>query len=567
MSRSALLLRATAGALTLIVTVCAGLSAGPASAHQTEPGQSATTTTPEPSQQKPTTEVTTPPTSVVTKADERPDLRITVAFDKPSYDARDRVVATVTVVNAGPVAATGVRVATKLAKGLSLSWGDLGRSPGVPLAPGERVAATSDAGIETDAQATSLTLSVVVHSAEQDANPADNAATTTAALVIVRGGLTGVLYGDADRDGVRDPGEALALAPVVAYGGKPFEWHEATTDAQGRFAFPDLPVGEYAVFTQSRDWLVVRLTVVVEQGHEVDVVLRGARPVAESLTASLAFAKPNHAVGDLARFTITLTNKGSAPLTGLRGKCTSWEPETISIGALATGVTVPPGATARFEGTVVISHYGFDYGREEVRCEFTIPPEIFGAASARGFTRVPGGVAPLVTASVLQVAENSPRCGPPQRCGPTRPGTPVAGVEVQLLEEGTGRLVTKATTNAAGGAAFADVPADAYDVRLVGPWKIESMYEGTQLSVRTGESGSNGGFHVIYVIPAPVAPAPTPVPTATPPAPAPVAQARSALAETGADVIWLAAGGVLAVLSGAFVLAWHRRRVSGRSTE
>jgi len=127
-----------------------------------------------------------------------------------------------------------------------------------------------------------------------------------------------------------------------------------------------------------------------------------------------------------------------------------------------------------------------------------------------------------------------------------------------LLVDDTGRVGARTSTGADGAFGFVDVPANRYEVRLIGPWRFA-----TDVVVYRQVFGGRVAEAPLEVIPGPEvadpeAPATTPVrPSAMP---APQASARPAnLADTGASVVELSALALLLLVSGGVLVFAGRR--------
>ncbi|WIY01759.1 LPXTG cell wall anchor domain-containing protein [Amycolatopsis mongoliensis] len=504
----------------------------------------------------------TPPETTPT-APAQPDLRLTVVLDRPSYGPEDLVVARATIVNAGTGAATGVNLTS--VDNLSYHLWDGFTGGSVSLAPGESIESVTGAYV-ADVTGDAVRLAVEVTSAEPDANPADNAVTVTAPLTVVRGGFTGIAYGDRNWNHVPDPGEALAGLRVYASGGTPNGFVETVTDAEGRFAFHDLLAGSWQVYGDSPDWTFTGSPVEVDGTQEPEVAVRGQYDVTGWLSGSARFAAPTYAVGDTARMTITLANAGRGPLPGLTAtSCSTSSNGTVATGELdpsGPGVTVPAGASRSVEVTVPVDAAAANAGYLEARC-WIGSSEPYTGIQVTATTRIPGARA-AKSVGILLTRLPSCSCRPLYRAVPD--------VTVYLRNQVTGAIVARAVTDANGYFAFFDVPADRYDLGLVGPWR--GLGGSTPVfPVRGGDDGS-GSAYTVVVEPGPDQPDPDAVPA--PPAggngavPAPPASAAGSahpvlaqahtLASTGTNVGWLALGGFATFLVGAALVLGTRRR-------
>jgi hypothetical protein len=154
---------------------------------------------------------------------------------------------------------------------------------------------------------------------------ADNSAEVTVPVVAPTnlGTISGIVFGDADGDGVFDDGEGL---PGVELGlSETGELKRVRTDAGGRFAYPGLPASQYGLSVQSRvgGWIVGSPGQIVVDGsaRSAELRVRAERPLSETLTVTAEFDRKTYRPGDQAKITVTLTNKGRRPLTGIRARC------------------------------------------------------------------------------------------------------------------------------------------------------------------------------------------------------------------------------------------------------
>ncbi|GAA4544915.1 hypothetical protein GCM10023192_56270 [Amycolatopsis samaneae] len=492
-----------------------------------------------------------------------------MVLDRPSYHPQDLVRATATVVNAGTGPATAVRLSSS-GNLTNHDWdGFTGRE--VTLAPGQSAMGAALAWV-ADVSEGVVRLTVTVGSAEPDANPANNTVTVTAALIVVRGGFTGVAYGDRNWNHTLDPGEALAGLRVLASGG-PLGFYETVTDHEGRFAFHDLLAGTWSVYVDNHDWIFTGATVEVDDTHVPDVALRGEYDTTGWLAGSARFAAPTYARGDIARMAITLTNSGRGSVPGLTARCLVSNGGPVDAGELDSsgpGATLPAASSRTFQLTVPVDASAANDGYLELSCWVWQAAGHGGVVTVTATARVPGARASKVVGLLLTPV--------PSPCGCWPRYDPVPSVKVYLRNQVSGQIVARAVTDTNGLFVFYDLPADRYDLGLIGPWR--GHYGRTPVFlVHGGDDGSRPPYTVI-VEPGPYQPDPEPAPSpppgrgAEPPAPAPVRPAHDVvpapavltqpqpLATTGVSVGWLALGGLLTFVTGVALLLGSRRRTS-----
>ncbi|MEV8442088.1 SdrD B-like domain-containing protein [Actinosynnema sp. NPDC051121] len=555
-----------AGAVLLAALLGAGTSTGPAFGEETPTAPTsttapATTTEAPPATTEPTAPTTEPspiesPPAQPAASEQVTDLKVSASFDRSNYAAHEPVGVRASVANVGDTAVTFRLTSTgnltnhrwKQAEGQQLR-----------VEPGQTLDAVLNAFVE-DVDQEVLTVVVTVEPVEfPDADPTDNTATISVPVTRVYGSYRRTVYGDLDGDGVLDPGEELAGHPVHLSGGRPQLNHTTTTDAAGRFAFTDLPAGEYSISAgYLSPWYFGRPgSVVVDGVDDPDIVFRGVGRVRDAVSATLAFDRQDYHEGDTARLTATLVNNGPVPIHGLTGAFQANDGSTIDPGELGTGISVPTGATRSVTVSFPIGHAAWALGHVSVYFSFGAPPLQNGGTGVTALARVPGGRAPLVAGYLAEFHWECPSCPPI--------GSRMPGLVIFLRDHFTGALVARTTTGPDGGFTFTDLPAGPYDVFVVGPWQYRGDW--STFVVTASENGTP--LHVVLLLPGPDRPDPGPVPPppADPaPAPGPAPQpATPVLASTGVSpgIAWLALGGLLLLTTGTALLL-HPRLVRTR---
>jgi SdrD B-like domain len=490
-----------------------------------------------------------------------PDLGVSATFDRAAYHSGDLVGVSVVVTNNGPAPATEVRAHSAGDVFFQpQQWGalsDLG--PGARIDPGQSVSVElSDRLTLADGV---IDLEIRVQAAQSDANPGDNWIGITAPVTATTGDYVGVVYGDRNRNGSLDAGEALRGVTVTLQGGVPLSHFEQTTDSAGRFSFRDIPAGQYGRYMiLPAGWQPPVDYQVTVHEDDPEVLVQATRPLTETLSASVRFAEDTYAAGQEAHLTVTLTNSGPAPLSGITALCTGagvgeihneypgWGPLSYMVG---TGVTIQAGETRTFEVTSVIPDLAFVYGRTFANCLFGSPPERDGNPMANDTARVPGGIG--TSGGVLIHDRNGDG---------DYAGDGLAGATIRLLDRYTGALVASSTTDASGRFLFASLPADTYELRVIGPWKLDNPNDAFfpirhqrderryQILVVPGADQPDPAVPPVEQ-PAPSAPAPAPAASPVPPA----------LAATGPGVIETSTTGLALLLVGFGLLVAGRRRV------
>jgi hypothetical protein len=304
-------------------------------------------------------------------------------------------------------------------------------------------------------------------------------AETELTFQLVPGDLTdtvgGRVFADADENGTAGPGEELAGITVrLTRDYSPIG--EAVSGADGRFTFADVPVGVYELeYGPAPDgWLLPYSTSARAdgKGSAADVVVRARRPISESLRATVALDRKTYAAGSPARLTVTLTNTGRYPVSGLYAGCDRLGTQFHLLvteeawGELAyggPGATVLPGRTRTFSVAGTVPERADYFGVVSVVCDFGDDEQYVGLAAAAPplYVKVRSDKTADTAGVVFHDRDDD---------YVVDDGEAVTDTRVALRDVTTGCLTAVATTDAAGRLSYADVPVGRYDVRISGPW-------------------------------------------------------------------------------------------------
>jgi hypothetical protein len=473
------------------------------------------------------------------------DLRTTAAFTAAAYVSTDEDIRlTLAVENTGTADAADVHV--RLATDLDFDIESLGplTAPGTTLAPGERV--SIEVRLRLGGGQSTDHVSVGVETWAAEVKRGEQMA--VAPLTVLRGSVSGVVYGDRDGDHVVDPGEELVGGAVSVSGGYPRHAGEARVGAGGVFAFPDLPAGHYFVDVSLPPfWQIAADSFTVPHGPTTWAV-RAIPYVEPTLTASATFDRDSYPMGATVREHVVLTNTGTADLVGVHAMCEADKANMLPSdgwGELSPegGVTLRPGETRTFDFTDVVPPNADRFGFILLKCWFLLGDGTTAAETLDQAT-VPG----------RDGAVTGELCQPD-----TVPCVPVPSLEVLVMDD-IDRVVARTVAGVDGTFAIPVLPAGRYGIRFIGPWRL-APYADPHHRVMAGQT-----IHWrLDVVPGPTledpeAPRTTATP-APPPAPAPAARPRPArLADTGVDIGVPLALGVLLVLSGVGLLATRKAR-------
>jgi uncharacterized repeat protein (TIGR01451 family) len=187
------------------------------------------------------------------------DLTIAKADSADPVIAGGTLTYTVTVTNNGPSTATNVVVTDVLPNAITFSsatasQGTVANNAGTvtanvgTLAPGATATITIVTNVPSSITPQTLSNTATVTATETDTNTNNNSATQTTQAVALST-LSGFSYIDANRNGVRDPGELPLSGVLIALSGTNFLGNtvalQATTDSNGQYTFDDLLPGTY----------------------------------------------------------------------------------------------------------------------------------------------------------------------------------------------------------------------------------------------------------------------------------------------------------------------------------
>ncbi|MBB5854692.1 hypothetical protein ACFQ05_15395 [Amycolatopsis umgeniensis] len=412
-------------------------------------------------------------------ADPGPNLKITAAVPDGRWLRDETIPIDLTITNIGDTTATEVRAQGSTYSGPHYSfetntWGDLNfDGPGTSFLAGEsRTYRLTGRIWAVEPGNPVVRLSVLT---PVDTDRTDNGADVPVNLVPpeTTERVAGQVYGDKNRDGVLSPGEELAgITARVGSFGMPQEL-SVITDSAGRFAFDAVPVGSHRVlyFRDVPDgWMlpddnVMRLD---GSGKYQNLSVQGRQPLEKDLQAKIELDKARYAPGEAAKATVTLTNTGAYPLSGLYATCEDREGTGIDLkipqeqwGAFgpAQAGTLAPGQRLVLTLTGQVAEKAPYFGRTYLDCNFSGKTYLNGPwVSAEA--QVPGKRADARGQAWVDKNHN------------WRPddGEGLANTTVTVSTKDN-RLVSLARTDAKGFATFPGLAVGEYVFRAAGGWK------------------------------------------------------------------------------------------------
>ncbi|MEU0879890.1 carboxypeptidase-like regulatory domain-containing protein [Lentzea sp. NPDC005914] len=497
-----------------------------------------------------------------------PDLKVSVTFDKETYDISDPVRMTLKVENIG----TGKNPARGdwrnpyVEEQPYFDYQQIRKFVEAPIElwPGESkqiilTGKARDGGSDPEKLRT-LRYAAEVGTQSADPNPGNNKAEARAAVGWGSGSLTVFFYGDRNLNGQPDAGEELANRNMRIGGGRPYVNVNGKTDASGKVRFTGLPAGSYGAWDSIESqggWVDSGPSpdAVVNPGDEDTLSIRLVRPLSDKLKATLKFDQPSYPAGARVGITATITNNTDKPVQ-IKADCGSaWGShlgnETDEWGVLkknGPGVEVAVGATYTHRVSSAMPADSPDYGYVGISCGIGLEGNS-GNPWVSAETRVPG-VTQTFRGMVVTGAWENPQ--------------PVPNVKLVLLDPDTNQPVASTTADADGKWIFPDLAVGAYKPVVVGPWRVkdELWQEGEGFINVRGRNEPNP----LWVDPGPVVADPEVVTSGGGPGKGgkhtgllPAKKMKtlktirntSALANTGVSVLGLVLFGGLLVLAGA----------------
>lgn len=301
--------------------------------------------------------------------------------------------------------------------------------------------------------------------------------------------ISGVLYGDKNRNGEQDPGEAVQ-GEVSVFGGT--TRHTTTSAADGTFAFQGLTAGTYwATYKLKDGWVVHHAKaagdeVVVADGTTTEVAVRAERPYSEQLRATASLDRGNYEYPAYAKIKISLTNTTDRTISAIQARCNRPNlRNTLGNGGPEWHVFNTHGVTlaAGEQYTVTIAERlpedAVTAGVVTLDCDFAPNVEwITDGPPVHAEAKVSGRFGHTMVFGEDRNADRS-----------IDADEVVSGAKVVLLDLRTGAQVAERTSGSDGKVEFTGLNTGDYRAVLLGSW---AFTDDSQQLVRVTAQGSTG---------------------------------------------------------------------------
>lgn len=409
-----------------------------------------------------------------TASAEQPDVQVTVAYDKATYNSDDSMTVTLTITNNSDEELENVQVFNRdpcLAN--VFGWPELGFVVTVPAHGTVSDTETGANPIRGGLGGTATCAGTVIGSGLDDIP-----FSTTATVNQVYGDFNGVLFHDVNHDGRFESGEGVDGISVQYSLSDVFDSTPQTivSGPHGRFALSHVPVGSYFLnFSSTRNWAVDDPTFATGNGASVTVT-EAAQPTAfvpvipplsERLKVRFGFDQATYHPGDTTHLTATLINTSGKPITGVVADCnrvgdefalSSFEGWGLLSGN-GPGATIPAHSTVTFHVDQPLPDPALRTGYVAAPCVFGPEPDDnpqVGFPGNDAKAKVPG----LISNTLLQFVRSDDTT------------VPVAGLRVRIVDEVAGRVLTTATTDGSGEINLPTLAAGLYTLHPLGGYAI-----------------------------------------------------------------------------------------------
>lgn len=280
------------------------------------------------------------------------------------------------------------------------------------------------------------------------------------------------MFADKNVNGQQDPGEAISGGWVNIVGDVT-TWHETMTDAEGNFAFSDLPPGTYHANYRLEDgWVVHHAKTSGDQftitaGATTKITARAERSYAEQIKATATLDSDSYRLPATATIMLNLTNTTNRRINGIKASCDSRiAPEALGRGKgwdglVANGLSLEPGQKYSAKIEEEIPEAASKDGKVTLDCAFAPNPGWnTDGARVHAEAKVSGGVGTYTL--VLGEDRNSD--------SRIEGDEATENVKVVLLDARTGEQVAERTSGEDGKVEFSGFKIGEYRVVAVGSW-------------------------------------------------------------------------------------------------
>lgn len=313
--------------------------------------------------------------------------------------------------------------------------------------------------------------------------------------------ISGALYGDKNRNGRLDPGEAVQ-GEVSIFGGATHSRFRTTSDADGKFALQGLTPGTYWATYELKDGWVVHHAqatgdkIVVAPDATAEVTARAERPYSEQLRATASLDHDSYEYPAYATIKLNLTNTTDRRIEGIQAQCNranvrhafgNGGPEWHVFGS--HGLTLEAGEQRAITIVENVTEYSLAAGVATLDCDFapnvgwnTDGPSVHAEAKVTGR---------FGYTMVLGEDRNAD-----QRIDADEV---VSDTTVVLLDPRNGARVAERTSGADGRVEFTGLKSGDYQAVLLGSW---AFTDDSQQHVRVTAQGGTGNRFLKRAAPA-----------------------------------------------------------------
>jgi len=438
-------------------------------------------------------------TAAPAAADPAPDLQVSVAYGQAAYNSTDTFTVTLTITNNSDLEADFLQTFTNGACVTGVDgWPKLGSDFTIP---GHTTVSDTETGgnpIDAGLGGTATCSGAVTNFFDPSVRIPYS---TSITVNQVFGDYHGVVFRDRNHDGTFEPGEGVdgITARFSITGFSHTVTETAMSGPDGQVDLVHIPVGTYFVeFTSRRNWVIDDPNfvtnggdVTVTQAAQPTQFLPVIPPLSDRLTAKFGFDQASYQPTDTIHLTVTLTNTGKQPITGVIADCNrngdgnapfsfdGWGALSIN----GPGATIPADTAVTFHIDLPMPADAQADGYVKAPCVFGPEPNSLPEVGFPGgdpTAKVPG----LTADEVLQFVRSD------------NTTVPVTGLRVRIVDQIAHQVVTVATTDANGEITLPTLPAGLYTLHPLGGFRIPAGLSNELIAVSPGSSTNVRSYDV-----------------------------------------------------------------------